>query len=136
MRQLGVERRTSQVALSHEHRLSAMTREHFDVILGLNEKEAHEIATTLDIENTRRDRDGLVEITQKIAAQVPVSTVVVHPVSYALACSNGQCAIVDGPFVAQPLITTGAGDHFNAGFCLGKLLGLRVRLRDDYELER
>ncbi|MGZ5565751.1 MAG: PfkB family carbohydrate kinase, partial [Limisphaerales bacterium] len=23
-----------------------------------------------------------------------------------------------------PLITTGAGDHFNSGFCLGKLLGL------------
>jgi sugar/nucleoside kinase (ribokinase family) len=22
------------------------------------------------------------------------------------------------------LITTGAGDHFNSGFCLGKLLGL------------
>ncbi|HWF19552.1 MAG TPA: hypothetical protein VG754_09795, partial [Verrucomicrobiae bacterium] len=22
-----------------------------------------------------------------------------------------------------PLITTGAGDHFNSGFCLGKLLG-------------
>jgi sugar/nucleoside kinase (ribokinase family) len=31
---------------------------------------------------------------------------------------------VDGPFIAQPLITTGAGDHFNAGFCLGKSLGL------------
>jgi len=26
--------------------------------------------------------------------------------------------------VAKPVITTGGGDHFNAGFCLGKLLGL------------
>jgi sugar/nucleoside kinase (ribokinase family) len=26
--------------------------------------------------------------------------------------------------VAKPLITTGAGDHFNSGFVLGKLLGL------------
>jgi sugar/nucleoside kinase (ribokinase family) len=32
--------------------------------------------------------------------------------------------IVDGPFTDKPLITTGAGDHFNAGFVLGKLLGL------------
>jgi sugar/nucleoside kinase (ribokinase family) len=30
---------------------------------------------------------------------------------------------VEGPFTPKPLITTGAGDHFNAGFCLGKLLG-------------
>jgi sugar/nucleoside kinase (ribokinase family) len=29
-----------------------------------------------------------------------------------------------GPFTSKPLITTGAGDHFNAGFCLAKLLGL------------
>ena len=33
-------------------------------------------------------------------------------------------ADVDGPFTDNPLISTGAGDHFNAGFCLGKLLGL------------
>jgi sugar/nucleoside kinase (ribokinase family) len=30
---------------------------------------------------------------------------------------------VEGPFCAKPLISTGAGDHFNAGFCLGLLLG-------------
>jgi sugar/nucleoside kinase (ribokinase family) len=29
----------------------------------------------------------------------------------------------DGPFVEKPLISTGAGDHFNAGFCLGKVIG-------------
>jgi sugar/nucleoside kinase (ribokinase family) len=29
-----------------------------------------------------------------------------------------------GPNVPTPLITTGAGDHFNSGFCLGQLLGL------------
>jgi len=31
---------------------------------------------------------------------------------------------VKGPYISKPRITTGAGDHFNAGFCLGKLLGL------------
>ena len=29
-----------------------------------------------------------------------------------------------GPYTPKPKITTGAGDHFNSGFCLGKLLGL------------
>ena len=31
--------------------------------------------------------------------------------------------MVQGPFTPKPKITTGAGDHFNSGFCLGKLLG-------------
>jgi sugar/nucleoside kinase (ribokinase family) len=36
--------------------------------------------------------------------------------------------LVEGPFTPKPLITTGAGDHFNSGFCLGKLLGLDNRM--------
>jgi sugar/nucleoside kinase (ribokinase family) len=31
---------------------------------------------------------------------------------------------VPGPYTEKPLITTGAGDHFNAGFMIGQLLGL------------
>ena len=53
-----------------------------------------------------------------------VNTLVIHPVSYALAASNGAVSLVQGPFTPKPVITTGAGDHFNSGFCLGKLLGL------------
>jgi len=44
-------------------------------------------------------------------------------VAYALAAGSGKASLVEGPYVARPLITTGAGDHFNSGFCLGKLLG-------------
>jgi sugar/nucleoside kinase (ribokinase family) len=28
--------------------------------------------------------------------------------------------------VREPKISTGAGDHFNAGFCLGRVLGLSL----------
>jgi sugar/nucleoside kinase (ribokinase family) len=49
--------------------------------------------------------------------------VVVHPRAYAVAASAAGVVTVNGPFVGKPLISTGAGDHFNAGFCLGKLLG-------------
>ena len=35
-------------------------------------------------------------------------------------------AFVNGPFTAKPKISTGAGDHFNAGFVIGRLLGLGV----------
>ena len=26
--------------------------------------------------------------------------------------------------ISNPKLTTGAGDHFNAGFCIGRLLGM------------
>ena len=47
----------------------------------------------------------------------------IHPTAYALASGQDGAAMVQGPFTPKPKITTGAGDHFNSGFCLGKLLG-------------
>ncbi|HZT23302.1 MAG TPA: hypothetical protein VFB55_10375 [Verrucomicrobiae bacterium] len=95
----------------------------FDVILGLNEKEAGEIGRVLGLETADSSRNGLIRLAQDIQGRVPISTLVVHPVAWALAVSRGAVSAVDGPFTPQPLLTTGAGDHFNAGFCLGKLLG-------------
>ncbi len=104
--------------------LIAQFEKYFEVVLGLNEKEAYEVGKVLDLDTSVRDRDGLVGLAQAIQKHVPVSTVLVHPTAYALSVSKAGSAMVDGPYEPQPLITTGAGDHFNSGFCLGKLLGL------------
>jgi len=99
--------------------------DYFDVILGLNEKEAWEVGAVLGLGSDARTRTALAELMRGIRQATGVGTLVVHPVSFAAAVSDGgECAIVDGPYIAKPLITTGAGDHFNAGFCLGKMLGL------------
>jgi len=114
---------------THEDILKALSlitefEKHFDVILGLNEKEAGEIGQHLLGQNkTERTPESLLQLTTQIRERLNVNTVVVHPVSYALAVSAGDSAMVEGPYTPKPLITTGAGDHFNAGFCLGKLLG-------------
>jgi len=97
---------------------------HFDVILGLNEKEAHEVAECFGLKASSPTPECLAELARKLAEKLKISTLVVHPVSCALAVSDNVVNVVEGPFVARPLITTGAGDHFNSGFCLGKLLGL------------
>lgn len=97
---------------------------HFDVILGLNEKEAVEVAAVLGIAVPAQTPDGLRQLAAELNRALPLGTVVVHPVTYALATSGEKVSLVEGPFIAKPLITTGAGDHFNSGFCLGKLLGL------------
>lgn len=96
----------------------------FDVLLGLNEKEAYEIARVLGLDPSHRDADGLTQLGVEIHRRLPVDTLVIHPVKYALAISANDTAVVQGPTCRKPRITTGAGDHFNSGFCLGKLLGL------------
>jgi sugar/nucleoside kinase (ribokinase family) len=95
---------------------------HFHVILGLNEKEAYEISRVLGLSIKNRSADHLAVLATEIQRQMSISTLVVHPVAYALAVSEGILSRMDGPYVEKPLITTGAGDHFNSGFCLGKLL--------------
>jgi sugar/nucleoside kinase (ribokinase family) len=102
----------------------AKFEKYFDVILGLNEKEAYEIGDVLELNTQDKSPEGLSKLALAINRCVPVSTLLVHPVSYALAAGAGGVSLVEGPFTAKPLITTGAGDHFNSGFCLGKLLGL------------
>ena len=96
---------------------------HFDVLLGLNEKEAWEVGGVLGLSTGERTRTALARLTVEIRQVTRLNTLVVHPVTCALATSGGECAVVDGPHIAKPLITTGAGDHFNAGFCLGQMLG-------------
>lgn len=96
----------------------------FDVILGLNEKEANEIGEVLGLKTGAHSVESLTALTADIGSKLPVETVVVHPTRYAAAVTGGKVDCVKGLFTAKPKITTGAGDHFNAGFCLGKLLGM------------
>jgi ketohexokinase len=104
--------------------LIASFQSHFQVILGLNEKEGFEIAQVLGLPAPDRSPEGLGAMGVEIQKRVPVSSLVLHPVTYALSVTGGKVARMPGPYVAKPLITTGAGDHFNSGYCLGKLLGL------------
>ena len=99
-------------------------QEYFDVTLGLNEKEAGEVAAVLGIERSDGTEKGLARMSQEVHEKLAIDTLVVHPVTYAIAVTDGKVEIVQGPYIAKPVITTGAGDHFNSGFCVGKMLGL------------
>ncbi len=107
--------------------LVAAFQKHFDVVLGLNEKESMEIGNTLGLGTTNRSPEELLKLTQEIHQRVRVDTLVVHPTAYAVASGPDGTAHVRGPFTPKPKITTGAGDHFNSGFCLGKLLGFTTQ---------
>lgn len=99
-------------------------QKYFDVILGLNEKESHEIGVNLGLDTKDRSPEGLKKLCEGIHKRVPIDTLVVHPTAFALASGKDGISLVEGPFTPKPKITTGAGDHFNSGFCLGRMLGL------------
>jgi hypothetical protein len=104
--------------------LVAAFQKHFDVILGLNEKEGYEIGKNLGLLIDNHTPEGLQNLCREIHQRVLVDTLIIHPTAYALASGPDGLALVEGPFTLKPKITTGAGDHFNSGFCLGKLIGL------------
>jgi len=99
-------------------------QKYFKVILGLNEKESFEIANVLGLTAKDNSMKALEALAVELRKKLNVHIVVVHPVQCACAASAESSAAVVGPFDPKPLISTGAGDHFNAGFCLGNLLGL------------
>ncbi len=113
----------SHIDIRHALDLIVKFQQYFDAILGLNEKEAYEIGDVLGLNTKDHSPEGLAKLVGEIQGKLPIDTVVVHPVSYALAASKGVVSVVKGPFCANPMITTGAGDHFNSGFSLGKMLG-------------
>lgn len=99
-----------------------------DVVLGLNMQEASEIAEVLGIEIQGSAEEQIGTTASAIRAKLAVHCVVVHPRSGAAAArqvdGKAELASFAGPFVEKPVLSTGAGDNFNAGFCLGLLAGL------------
>jgi len=98
--------------------------ERFDVTLGLNLKEALEIMAVLSLPSRSDPEAAIAEEAEAIRQAIGVGCVVIHPRRAAAAAAKDGVAHFAGPFVEQPKISTGAGDHFNAGFCLGRILGL------------
>jgi sugar/nucleoside kinase (ribokinase family) len=103
--------------------LIAKFQKYFATHLGLNEKESFEIGEVLHYRGPTQSEDAVKAVAVHIHQKLNISAVVVHPRAYAVAASATGVVKADGPFVERPLISTGAGDHFNAGFCLGKLIG-------------
>lgn len=109
--------------IAHAIELVGKFQQYFSTYLGLNEKESFEIGHVLGYRGATEGVDAIKAVAKFVHSKMKIAGVVVHPRAYAVAASADGVVKVDGPFVPKPLISTGAGDHFNAGFSLGKIIG-------------
>ncbi len=93
-----------------------------DVTLGMNLSEATQIAEVLKL--AKPTEDDLPTAAAAIREALDIHCAVVHPRAGAAAATADDRTYFAGPFVKHPKISTGAGDHFNAGFMLGRTLGM------------
>lgn len=119
------EKRTNE-DIRHAMELIVRFEEKFRAVLGLNEKEVYEIAEAFDIAVDQDDPCKLKNTVTSVYEKLNIYCLVVHPTKEAVACSKDGYFQIDGPYCKKPVLTTGAGDNFNAGFCLGLSLGLNV----------
>jgi sugar/nucleoside kinase (ribokinase family) len=96
------------------------------VILGMNLSESTQVAGVLGWGTLDNAEEAIEGTAGRIREKLGISCVVIHPRKGAAAATAKESASFSGPFVQQPKISTGAGDHFNAGFCLGRIIGLSL----------
>ncbi|KAF0094328.1 MAG: hypothetical protein E1N59_2044 [Puniceicoccaceae bacterium 5H] len=99
---------------------------HGSVTLGLNLAEARQISRVLNMSEQSSNGEEIRLMAERIREELDLTCVVVHPRNGAAASTKEGSWWVDGPFCAKPLISTGAGDHFNAGFSTAQAIGLSI----------
>jgi sugar/nucleoside kinase (ribokinase family) len=96
------------------------------VTLGLNGNEANILCRLHGLTDVPAEVMPDVALGQAVSLRglLGISRVVVHRIPFAVSASAEGGFIRSGPYCANPKKSTGAGDRFNAGFCLGQVLAL------------
>jgi sugar/nucleoside kinase (ribokinase family) len=96
---------------------------HGRVVLGMNLNETQRVAKVLEVEPPEDDPASLSAALLAVRGKLGIALAVGHATTFACCAGSNGGETVAGPHTPEPRITTGAGDHFNAGFCLGLLGG-------------
>jgi hypothetical protein len=94
----------------------------FEVYLGFNLRESTFIARVLGLKKPAANSSlDVLAYSKELRELLRIDGVVIHWSRYAPGNDSDSAACVEAPFTDNPKISTGAGDHFNAGFCLSGL---------------
>lgn len=95
--------------------------------LGVNIAEADRLLSVMSTGSKSpiaASRHGLRQGAEHLRAALGIARVLIHAREGAAAAEANQAVSIENAVIARPVISTGAGDHFNAGFATARLLGL------------
>ncbi len=95
---------------------------HWKVVLGLNLNEAIHLYKIL--KGQELGENEIETVGRDLYEQLSIHSLVIHYSKQALAWDNTGLHRKNSKFIANPQISTGAGDNFNAGYCAGLLMDL------------
>lgn len=93
----------------------------YRVAFGMNENEAHVIFQAL---NGDESGSSLKAMGDRLYAMLGVDELVIHRKTGSAGWHESGSFDVPNFYTDSPVLTTGAGDNFNAGYCVARLLGM------------
>lgn len=104
---------------------------HGRTTLGVNGNEANIISRALSLPtvDSAEDMEGIKKQAVAIREKLGISEVATHCIKLAAVADTSGVVGVQGPFCPSPKKSTGAGDRFNAGYCLGQIMGFAPEKR-------
>lgn len=90
---------------------------YYNVILGLNIAEAEIISKLFGMEYQTEPIETIKDSTLKLFNQLKIFRLLVHHSTFAISQDIDDQIHMPSLHVKEPVLTTGAGDNFNAGYC-------------------
>jgi hypothetical protein len=96
------------------------------VTLGLNVSEANRLSSLAIGEAVPAEvsEDGMADAASRLRGALGLSAVLVHTRGVVAGADGGGSASVRTRLVERPVLSTGAGDHFNGGYVAARIRGL------------
>ena len=95
-------------------------RKYFRTAISLNQNEADLVASALGVNHSSQDEYFVSSLYEACGADV----LVIHRNNDATGSDGRAVVSIDTFHISKPVILTGGGDNFNAGFCLALLEGM------------
>ncbi len=104
-------------------KILAGLNETYEVILGLNISETEVLCKLFKVKFFKDDLQKTLNI---LFERLKVTRLLVHSASFAVLKDRENYQFSKSFYTEKPLLTTGAGDNFNAGYCNALLMGFNL----------